>query len=204
MLRTALGLLLALTTGLTSVRGEPLYFIGTLEGAGLATDAGSSWVLLLQYTPATTAVAVVTQATMTVQRAGGGTYTWSALDGTKTNAVSILSNNNTLRVRLNWSGDESGGLGTNKSSLILTVSSPTMVPTQIASKQNVDQLVNTATSVTGTFDFDPFAPFGESEQSLVGVPQAVPEPGGVAILAISAVLAGRRFARRRKTSAVSA
>ncbi|MFN6314538.1 MAG: hypothetical protein ACK5TG_01660 [Planctomyces sp.] len=198
MLRTALGLVLALTTGLASVRGEPLYFIGTLEGAGLGTDAGSSWVLMLQYTPSATAVAAVTQATMTVNRVGGGSYTWSGLDGTKTNAVSVLANLNTLRVRLNWTGDQSSTLGTNGSSLILTVVSPTALPTQVASKQNVDQLVNTATNITGTFDFDPFAPFGESEQALVGVPQAVPEPGSLAVLAVASVLMGRRYLSSRK------
>ena len=200
MLRKALGLVLALTTGLASVQAEPLYFIGTLEGAGLGTDAGSSWVLMMQYTPSATAVAAVTQATMTVARVGGGTYTWSGLDVTKTNTVSVLSNLNTLRVRLNWTGDQSAALGTNVSSLILTVVSPKLLPTQVASKQDVEQLVNTATNITGNFEFDPFAPFGESEQALVGVPQAVPEPGGLAVLAIASVFIGRRVLSRRKAN----
>jgi len=78
------------------------------------------------------------------------------------------------------------------------VVSPTALPTQVASKQNVDQLVNTATNITGNFEFDPFAPFGESEQALVGVPQAVPEPGSVAVLAVASVLMGRRYLSSRK------
>jgi hypothetical protein len=202
-MRTALGIVLALTAGFASVRGEQLYFMGTLEGAGLGSDAGSSWVLMMQYTPSATLVAAVTQATMTVNRAGGGTWTWSNINAGKTNTVSVLSNRNTLRVRLNWTGEQSGILGTNISSLILTVVSPGVVPLQIASKQNVEQLVSTATNITGNFEFDPFAPFGESEQALVGIPQAVPEPGSLAVLAAASVFATRRYLTRRRRSAVA-
>lgn len=188
----------ALLLGMSPARAESIYVTGVLEGASAATDAGSTWTLLLQYTPSATAVAAITQASLVVNRVGGGTYTWSALDGSKTNTVSVLTNKNTLRVRTNWTGDQSGLLGTNLSKLTLSIVSPTAVPTEVASAANVSYIMNTATSISGTFEFDPFAPFGDTEQILVGIPQAVPEPGTWALLAAVSGVIGRRVLRNRR------
>lgn len=192
--RLMLGVLAVASCQLASA--AQISFSGTVVDP--AAEALTTWVYVGTYTPAASGLtAAITNATLTLTRSGGLTYTFtSPLVGSPSNNQLLLVNGGSgFKIRNKFSTTPSG-IGSSYS--LLTIDVASVGAATVASEANIEALRIAATQVTGAFDFSPQGVFSSEALTLESpVPQPVPEPAGVAMLLACCLAGGVRLFRRR-------
>lgn len=164
-------------------------------------EALTTWVYQGTYTPAVSGLtAVVTNATLTLTRSTGLSYTFTSplLGDPEDNQITLINGGSGFKVR-NYFGTTPAGIGTNFSLLTIDVASSGSAT--VASQANIEALRIAASQVTGAFNINPRGVFSSSALTLESpVPQPVPEPGSVAVLVGCCLAGGLRLLRRRVCS----
>ena len=163
-----------------------------------AAGALTTWVYQGTYTPAVSGLtAVITNATLTLTRSGGLTYTFTSplLGDPEDNQITVINGGSGFKVR-NYFGGTPSGIGTNYSLLTIDVASTGAAT--VASEANIEALRIAASQVTGSLNISPRGVFSSGALTLESpVPQPVPEPAGVAVLLGCCFAGGFRLLRRR-------
>lgn len=154
-------------------------------------EAGMPFSFALDYTGAAATSTAVTGGVLQV-----GSHVWNTvLGGTGANIAVVAGG---LQVSVQFAGPSSPGplTGTAVTFLSFTIAGPTLGPN--ATEANINSIRNGSTAASGSLIIIPNAPFSSSTLVLQGNPAYVPEPGSVGLLlAIGAVIGGRRYLRRR-------
>jgi hypothetical protein len=163
-----------------------------------AAEVLTTWIYQGTYTPATSGLAaVITNATLTLTRAGGLSYTFTnpLLGDPENNQLLLVNGGSGFKIR-NFFGGTPTGTGNTYS--LLTIDVASVGSATAATEANIEALRIAATQVTGAFDVFPQGVFSSSALTLESpVPQPVPEPAGVLALVVGSVCGGLRLLRRR-------
>lgn len=167
-----------------------LSMTGTVVGP--AAENGLPFSFSLDYTGAAATSTAVTGGVLQV-----GAHVWNTVLGGTNPNISVVGNS--LQVSVQFSGPSSLGAGTAVSFLSFTISGPAIGPN--ATEANINSIRNGSTAGSGSVLVIPNAPFSGNNLVLQGNPSYVPEPGSVGLLlAIGAVVGGRRYLRRRSAT----
>ena len=192
--RFLLGVLAVASCHLASA--AQINFSGRVVNPG--AEALTTWVYQGTYTPALSGLtAVITNATLTLTRSGGLTYTFTSplLGDPEDNQITVINGGSGFKVR-NYFGGTPSGIGTNYSLLTIDVASTGAAT--VASEANIEALRIAASQVTGSLNISPRGVFSSGALTLESpVPQPVPEPAGVAVLLGCCFAGGVRLLRRR-------
>jgi len=157
-------------------------------------ELGMPFSFALDYTGIAATSTAVTGGVLRV-----GSHVWNTvLGGTGANIAVVGSS---LQISVQFSGPSVPGpsTGTAVTFLSFTIAGPAIGPN--ATEANINSIRNGATAASGSLVIIPNAPFSNSTLVLQGA--TVPEPASVGLLlAIGAVVGGRRYLRRR-TSVVA-
>lgn len=155
-------------------------------------ENGLPFSFSLDYTGALATSTAVTGGVLQV-----GAHVWNTVLGGTNPNISVVGNS--LQISVQFSGPSSLGAGTGVTFLSFNIAGPAIGPN--ATEANINSIRNGSTAASGSLLVIPNAPFSGSNLVLQGNPSYVPEPGSVGLLlAIGAVVGGRRYLRRRSVT----
>jgi len=165
-----------------------------------AAEALTTWVYQGTYTANPSGLsAVISNATLTLTRAGGVSYTFTnpLLGDPEDNQLLLINNGSGFKIRNSFGGTPTG-IGSTYSLLTIDVASSGSATA--ATEANIEALRIAANQVTGSFNMSPKGVFSSSALTLESaVPQPVPEPASVVVLVVGSVCGGLRLLRRRSS-----
>lgn len=154
-------------------------------------ESGMPFSFTLDYTGVAATSTAVTGGVLQV-----GSHVWNTVLGGTNPNISIVGNS--LQIAVQFAGPSSLGAGTAVSFLSFTISGPAIGPN--ATEANINSIRNGVTAASGSLLVIPNAPFSGNNLVLQGT--TVPEPATMGLLlALGAVVGGRRFLRRRSAVA---
>lgn len=170
-----------------STRAAQLSMTGTVVAP--VAELGMPFSFVLDYTGAAATSTAVTGGVLQV-----GSHVWNTVLGGTGASITVVGSS--LQVSVQFAGPSSPGplTGTAVTFLSFTIAGPSLGPN--ATEANINSIRNGATAASGSLIIIPNAPFSNNTLVLQGT--TVPEPASVGLLlAIGAVVGGRRYLRRR-------